>query len=165
MRKEPTVQRLHELLTYDSFTGELRWKIDRGGCKGAKAGDLAGTVRKDGYVVISIDSSPCLGQRIAWAMMTGQWPVLIVDHIDLNPSNNRWSNLRLATGVQSIANRKTPSTNTSGVRGVRERNGRFLAQIRINGKAKFLGSYSTMTEAKDAYDTAYKAAHKEFARL
>ncbi|MER9176236.1 HNH endonuclease [Mesorhizobium sp. M0955] len=152
------------MLTYDPLTGEIRWRVDRGGCKGAKAGDLAGTWRKDGYLIISIDSSPCLGQRIAWAIMTGVWPDRIVDHEDTDPSNNEWTNLRLATGEESAANKNKPSHNTSGMKGVRERNGRHLAQITLKGRSKYLGSFATEGEAKAAYDQASIEAWGEFAR-
>ena len=36
--------------------------------------------------------------------MTGEWPSLEVDHKDRDKSNDRWSNLRLATEEEQHAN-------------------------------------------------------------
>jgi hypothetical protein len=164
VRKEPSVERLKELLSYNPLTGELRWRIDRGGCKAAKAGDVAGTIRPDGYLIISIDGSPCLGHRIVWAIVTGKWPTRIVDHEDTNPSNNKWGNLRIATGSQSAANKNRPTNNSSGKKGVRRRKDRYLAQITVNQKHIFLGSFATENEAVAAYDAAALKHFGSFAR-
>lgn len=164
VRPLPTVERVRELLSYDPLTGDLRWKVDRGGCKAKKAGDLAGTWRKDGYLIVSIDSSPCLGQRLAWVIMKGEWPEDIVDHEDTDPGNNRWKNLRLAKPDESAWNKGTPISNTSGHKNIRIRKGRYLVQITKRGKAIFVGSYPDLKEAQDALKQALAEHHGEFAR-
>jgi len=50
--------------------------------------------------------------------MTGEWPATTIDHKDRVRSNNRWSNLRLATKQQQQENRSRARNNTSGVTGV-----------------------------------------------
>jgi hypothetical protein len=50
--------------------------------------------------------------------------------------------------------RKLQSTNTTGYRGVYKRGERFEAQIRINKKDKYLGTYDTPKEAAVAFDRA-----------
>ncbi|WP_143062017.1 HNH endonuclease [Faunimonas pinastri] len=163
VRPLPTIERLREVLSYEPSTGELRWRVTRPG-RGCLAGALAGGFRPDGYLKLTVDGAPLLGQRVIWALVTGTWPDRIVDHIDTNPRNNRFENLRLADGGESAANKNAPSNNTSGIKGVRERNGRWLAQITIKGTAKFLGSFATAAEARDAYEHAAKRAFGEFGR-
>ena len=154
-----TLARAQELLDYDPLTGVFRWKVDRPGRGAKKAGDVAGTRREDGYLTVMIDGKRYLLHRIAWLLMTGTWPTFTVDHEDVNPSNNRWKNLREATGAQNSANRKVQTNNRLGLKGVRERNGRYLASISIKGKARHLGCFDTPQEASDAYAAA---ARKEF---
>ena len=48
--------------------------------------------------------------------------------------------------------RKLSSTNTTGYRGVSKRVERFRAEIRINKKKTYLGTYDTPKEAVFAYD-------------
>ena len=50
--------------------------------------------------------------------------------------------------------RKLVSNNTTGYRGVAKRGERFRAQIRINKKDKYLGTYDTPKEAAVAFDRA-----------
>ena len=50
--------------------------------------------------------------------------------------------------------RKLHSTNTTGYTGVSKSGERFVAQISINKKLKYLGRYDTPKEAAVAYDRA-----------
>jgi hypothetical protein len=50
--------------------------------------------------------------------------------------------------------RRLASTNTSGYTGVYKSGKRFKAQIRVNGKKKYLGTYETPKEAALAFDRA-----------
>ena len=73
----------------------------------------------------------------------------MVDHANRNPLNNQRLNLRLVTNQMNCCNAKIPSTNTTGVIGVYwiERNHNWAASIRINGKNKHLGSYTSKEDA------------------
>jgi hypothetical protein len=51
-------------------------------------------------------------------------------------------------------NRKLQSNNATRYRGVTKRGERFIAQIRINKKQTYLGTYDTLKEAAVAYDRA-----------
>jgi hypothetical protein len=54
----------------------------------------------------------------------------------------------------SSKKRKLNSTNTSGYRGVCKRGERFVAQIAVNKKMTYLGTYDTPKEAAVVYDRA-----------
>jgi hypothetical protein len=89
------------LFDYDSVTGLLRWCVAR---RRIRVGRVAGSVRKDGYRVVRVDGLNYLSSRIIFLWMTGRWPDPQVDHIDIDPTNNRWPNLREATPPQNMAN-------------------------------------------------------------
>lgn len=62
---------------------------------------------------------------------------------------------------------KLPNTNTTGFRGVRLKrgSGRFEANICINDKSKYLGTYPTAKLAAIAYNNAAIVHFGEFANL
>lgn len=90
----------------------------------------------------------------------------LVDHRDGNGLNNRRSNLRAATVPQNQHNRPIGRKNTSGFKGVcwSKRDGRWQANIRINGKKRSLGLHSTAEEAHAAYAKASAELHGVFGR-
>lgn len=90
-----------------------------------------------------------------------------VDHIDGNPLNNRRSNLRGCTRSQNLANSPKCRGSTSQYKGVHwsESHLGWVAQIKQNGKMKYLGQFGSEVEAAVCYDQAAKEKYKEFARL
>lgn len=88
-----------------------------------------------------------------------------MDHIDHNKLNNDPSNLRPSTHSQNMANRGIPKSNTSGFKGVVwERNkGLWKAQIKVEGKLKFLKYSKDPKECAKAYDEAALKYFGEFA--
>jgi len=87
-----------------------------------------------------------------------------VDHRDRNKLNNQRYNLRICTPAQNKMNTRKPS-NETGYIGVRKNWDRFSAQIQLNGKVTYLGTFNTAREAAKAYDIAAKAKGGEFAVL
>jgi len=89
------------------------------------------------------------------------------DHKNGNGLDNQRSNLRLATAAQNSQNMGKPITNTSGYKGVcwSRRAGKWLVQIRVNGKRLYLGYYHTPEEGYQVYCEAAEKYHGEFARL
>lgn len=88
-----------------------------------------------------------------------------VDHIDGDGLNNRRSNLRLATHSQNGKNQKTPSNNTSGIKGVKwdKERKKWYASIKIEKKSKFIGRFNRIDEAQQAYREAALELFGEFA--
>ena len=86
-----------------------------------------------------------------------------VDHKDGNGLNNQKENLRFATRAQNSANKK--SCNSTGFKGVYKNKKRWSVNIGMDGKTKYLGSYSTKEEAALAYNRAAQEHFGEYAYL
>jgi len=159
----PSIERIRELFQYDPATGVVTNKVRRAK---AAAGTVAGGPRGDGYWTLSIDGKTgVLMHRVIWALVTGAWPDGHLDHADLNRSNNRWVNLRLATPAQNMANRKAHADNVSGLKGVHfMAPGQWRARIYRNGKNHHLGVFRNPQDAASAYAVAAKSHDGEFAR-
>jgi hypothetical protein len=92
-------------------------------------------------------------------------PSELVDHIDGDISNNRRDNLRVATAAQNTRNRRLGSDNTSGFKGAtfNKHGGRWTAQIKVDGRLIYLGSFDLPEAAACAYDEAARRYFGEFA--
>lgn len=159
-----TRERLDQLLSYDPGTDTWTWRVNRG--RMAKAGSRAGTVNTLGYRVIQIDAKHYLAHRLVWFWHHGEWPALI-DHIDMNRSNNRVENLRPCEKAQNLWNVGKPTSNTSGLKGAsyHKDTGRWQARIRCRGISLHLGLFDTVEEAHKAYVEASMRLHGEFSRF
>lgn len=160
-----TAARLRELLSYRPDTGEFVWI--RSTSRRAKVGATAGYVGSNGYVQIRLDGVLYQAHRLAWLYVTENWPTSLIDHRDLNRSNNQWENLRLATPVQNSANSPARRHNCTGVKGVglHRGTGKYRARIGVNGCQHHLGLFDTAEEAHLAYARASVTLHGEFGRL
>lgn len=158
--KKPPIpfERASELFCYDGQTGLVKFVT------GEKAGQLAGFSDASGYLKVKVADKIIAIHRLIWLLETGEWPQGIIDHIDGNPLNNTWSNLRLANKSQNSMNAKTPCTNKTGFKGVRACGEKFNAQIKFNGKKYSLGNFETAEQAHAAYRGAAKVLFGEFAR-
>lgn len=154
-----TLERLREVLSYNPETGEWKW-IKRG--HGRRLNGVAGCIKTGKYnrLEITIDKKIYVAHILAFFYMTGEWPSTLVDHIDTNPFNNRWNNLRLATQEQNRQNHRDHG-NQSGLVGAfwnRFRNC-WVSSIRD----KYLGTFETAQQAHEAYKKAALEQYGEFA--
>lgn len=86
--------------------------------------------------------------HVIWYFANGVLPKDQIDHIDRNPSNDSIGNLREVNNENNSWNKGLNSNNTSGAKGVYlNSRGKYIANIHIKGKTKYLGTFSTLEEA------------------
>lgn len=86
---------------------------------------------------------------------------LIVDHIDNNKLNNMTTNLQLITNRKnSSKDKKNKTSKYTGVSWHKQSN-KWLAQFRENGRVKYLGTFETEEEARDAYNKSQERMYSE----
>jgi hypothetical protein len=97
--------------------------------------------------------------RLAFLYMTDNMPDE-VDHIDRNPKNNAWANLRPASRLLNNLNRGIQKNNTSGYTGVSRSSNKqkWVSHIRVNGIRIALGVFDDLDNAV----AARKRAELEF---
>lgn len=166
-----TAERLRSVLDYSPDTGIFIWKYrpesEFGSYRafriwnGQHQGKVAGSPASGGYLRIKIDQVGYLSHRLAWLHTHGNWPENSVDHINGVRADNKIKNLRDASPSENSQNqRKAPASNKStGVLGVTNYGGRFVARIRINGKKTNLGTFDTVDSAHHAYVMAKRQHH------
>lgn len=165
---ELTQEVVKELLDYDLLTGALTWRPrsrkwfhepkSHALWNRAYAGKPAFTYQgPDGYLRGGICNRPFLAHRVAWLWVTGQWPERELDHINRNPADNRWANLREADHHLNMHNKALQKNNTTGFVGVSQtRSGTFSAYINDHSRIIHLGTYPTKYEAAAARCAASK---------
>jgi len=165
----PSAQIIKEFFDYDPISGALRWKFRdyvRPSWNTKYAGNVVGSLCRNGYLKLGLKGKNYLVHVIIWAWMTGEWPSVDIDHKDTNRSNNSWSNLRLATRSQNMANMRNSGRNTSGYKGVffKKQTGRYRASIVFQRKEIHLGYFDTPEEAHAVYKIKQRQLFGEFAR-
>lgn len=158
-----TIDELKNRLHYDPETGLFTWKSS-GKKNKYVIGKSAGHFRKDGYLEIRVNYKLYLAHRLAWFYVTGEETDLHIDHINRNPSDNRFCNLRKATNQQNTVNSRLRKSNTSGFKGVSffRRDNNWKAAGMLNGKMKHIGYFDTPEEASIAYQNFTEKQHGEY---
>jgi len=145
---ELTQKDLKRQLRYKQTTGEFIWRVSNS--NRTKVGDVAGGTRPDGYVQLQVNNKRHLAHRLAWFYVKGFFPNEIeIDHINRNPSDNRWKNLRLVSRQCNLRNAKKQCNNKSGVTGVfwNTRDKKWSARIKINSKNYSIANSDNFDEA------------------
>lgn len=178
-RIDLTADMAREIIEYNPETGEMLWKprgehwFNTDGYRTAKqcadkwntrlAGKRCGYFNKDGYIEAAIKYGRFKMHRVAWLIYYGDWPIGEIDHINNDRSDNRISNLRIATRNENSWNRPIQANNKTGYKGVSLKNdGKYQANIKSRGKQLFLGTFSCPIEAHEAYKKAATELHGEF---
>lgn len=154
-----TLDRLRDAMTYDPVTGLFTCKVTRGRIA---AGSLAGSLHAHGYRVISIDRRGYGAHRLAWLYMHGSFPSGVIDHINGVRDDNRIANLRDVTHQINAENRSRPRAGKAlPFLGVRKQTltNTFHASIKVGGKVKALGGFTTPELAHAAYLAAKARYH------
>lgn len=90
---------IKKLLTYYPISGLFVWKTNKGT---RRRGEIAGTVRVDGYTQIQVNHQLYYAHRLAFLFMLGRWPIGEVDHLNNTPADNSWKNLREVSHRENI---------------------------------------------------------------
>jgi len=90
-----------------------------------------------------------MAHRLAFLYIEGYFPEDEIDHIDKNPANNKWGNLRTVRRSCNLQNRDLQVNNKTSVSGVLwyKRYNKWCSIIGINKKRKFLGYFDNFDDA------------------
>ncbi|WMX18811.1 hypothetical protein [Escherichia phage vB_EcoP_PAS7] len=104
------------------------------------------SLSKTNYYRGKFQQKNLLAHRVVYYLATGIEPPAMLDHTDGNRQNNNPDNLRAVTARENNHNRHA-------CKGYHWRSNRnhWCAQIHVDGKEIYLGSFQTEAEARAAY--------------
>ena len=145
-----TIEHLRASFIYDTQTGFFTWVTHKR--RPDLVGKRAGSAHDMGYWTIAIHNRKQLAHRLVWAYMTGEWPTQHIDHINGDKQDNRFCNLRQVSRHGNLQNmRKATRANKVGLLGVSAHQGKWRAQIMVNGVITRKAGFNTPEEAHEAY--------------
>ena len=154
---------------YANITGFSKYQVSTfGNVKNVKTGRILKPGLSVGYFMVNLridgeTSSKKIHSLVASAFLENTENKKCVDHVDRDKLNNHISNLRWATNIENSQNASIRSDNTSGVKGVWvKRDSKWIAEIRINGVKKHLGTFSNKDDAITARSNAEIQYFKDF---
>jgi hypothetical protein len=117
---------------------------------------------KNGYLMAQVGRK---GQIRLHRLILNVGESQIIDHINHDVTDNRKANLRICTTSQNAMNKKLPSNNTSGHKGVYFCNTRkkWIAIIGVMQKRIYLGGFENKQDAITARERAEVIYFGEFA--
>jgi hypothetical protein len=149
-----TQEKLKEMLTYNPDTGIFTWKVKH--LKKCILNKNAGTLKKAGYITISIKKRLYLAHRLAWLYVYGEWPKNHIDHINGVRDDNRIENLRDVTQRQNCQNKQSNRQGKLVGTIYDKRDSKFYSRISIKNKLYTITSHETEQQAHEAYLEAYE---------
>lgn len=153
----PDLEALKIHLTVDpSSPSGLRWVKPVKPCR-IKPGDIAGKKESDGSWSVRFKNKRYKNHRIIFYLTTEEDPgPSLIDHKDINPSNNKIENLRKSTSSLNQANTNKKAGFTSKYKGVSWSNQskKWKCGICVNAKQIHIGYFDSEIDAANAYDLA-----------
>jgi len=110
----------NQLFHYNELTGDLTRKMS---VNNVKAGTTITRKNHSGYISVAANNKDYLAHRVIFLMKKGRFP-LFIDHIDGNPANNAWSNLREVDKKRNAQNSALNTNSKTGIPGVLLRKGK-----------------------------------------
>lgn len=152
-----TQTNLLTIFTYDEVSGALTHRYTT---VSGFQGELATFDHQRGYLSVCIGKKQYLAHRIIYLMKTGKWPNH-VDHINHIKKDNSWVNLRNVSQETNNRNMPQQGNSSTGVVGVslHKPTGKYRAYVSVKSKAKHLGLFDSISDAK----IAREAANKQYA--
>jgi len=137
---------IRERIEYDPETGIFRW-ISPLKSMARWRGRIAGCLNSHGYIQIMVFGEVYQAANLAWLYMTGESPDLL-DHINGNRSDNRFSNLREVTASGNARNMRV-RPNKEGHTGISwdKPYSRYKVRISAGGRRIFVGHSKELSEA------------------
>ncbi|QXN60191.1 hypothetical protein KUA24_124 [Vibrio phage HNL01] len=172
----PSQETLNELFIYDEGSGKLYWKhrnqqaaedsrvykswVTR--FSGKEAGHKHYANR---YLEVRLSPNQLYKvHRVIWKMQTGVDPLLKIDHINGDRSDNSWDNLRLATDQENARNSK--SFSGCGFKGASyDIKLGWIAQWCVQDTNFREYGFATAEDAARCYDKNVYKLYGEFAKL
>ncbi len=158
MRKIPI--ELKEFIDYNPDTGVFVW-IKKRGSRGIP-GNIIDNPTSLGYRTIAFGRKLYSAHHVAWWFTYGTQAESEIDHINGDRSDNRISNLRLASREENTRNASVRKDSTTGVKGVSPDGNSFKARCWADGVRHNLGNFRTIEAAADAVRKFREENHKEF---
>lgn len=175
MEKDIPIDYLRECFSYDPESGFLAWLprprehfSSYGAWRswstrygGSMAGPGVGGDHRRVEITFGGKRVGLLVHRAIWAIVTGEWPLSEIDHINRVRDDNRWVNLREATDAEQSWNRSMAANNTSGFVGVSWHKPlrKWRTQIQVNTRKRHIGYFPTRELAYEAYLAAKARLH------
>ena len=167
----PAAKYAHDALLYEPVSGRLIWKhrpeyhfekavSSRTWNTKNPGSEVFIDRNKTGHGRFTMNKTRHSESRVMFLLMEGRWPEHQIDHINGDPTDNRWSNLREVTAAENSQNLAMSSANTSGRMGVsfNKRRGKWQASIKVNGRgvALYWGtSFNDAVAAREAAEVKY----------
>lgn len=157
-----THQVIKDTFDFDEATGAIKWKprpCDQFSSVRAAnswnsryAGKRCACLDSHGYIQIKLRPFILRGHQVAWNWMTGEWPIVDVDHINGDRFDNRWTNLRLATRSENNRNRHVARKTKLPIGVTRHRCGKYRAYLTIGGRQISFGYFDELAMAVASYN-------------
>lgn len=139
---------IRELFDYDAETGLLSRKASKRPqfLMATKAND-----GRDGYVRHYALNGYYLAHHIIWFWWYGEHFVNFIDHIDGDRANNRIENLRDVSHRVNCWNTTRARKGAGLIGAALQKNGRYLARIKVVDRQVVIGTFTTEQESHEAY--------------